>query len=364
MIAPVPAPNAGPTGPAVSQEARPAPAPAQALPVRADRFTPERPEHHWVHDADVATHARVAAAGAFASHIAVLAGGATLGGLAGSAVGGALGSAVGGLLGSALGVGGTLAGGALGLFLGGKLQFKTEIGRKLGGRLGAMIGDAVGRGGAALGVPVRSDHIEETKDFSYAKMVSHLGDMNYTSHPRISAAEADAFIAGLEPGDIVLTNDEAATIWSVGIGLVDGKGAFNHALLYQGDGRTLESRVVTHGVAEGDLKSVLEAKHFAVAIRPHYASPDEAAAVVGAARSMIGVPYDFKFRFGDDSLYCSEFVYKSVREGAPEVDFEKRFALGRVLVLPGDLLRTKDADVVSTVGRDHSLWDAYLAMFT
>lgn len=331
----------------------PVAAPPAALPVQADQYRGSTPPHQRVHGADLDTYRRVygalgAATGSFASHVAMLAGGTALGVAAGSAVGGPIGGIVGGLA---------------GIYLGFKVQLKTMLGRQIGGRVGGILGDLGGRGASLVGLPLRSDHVDETHDYSFKTMETHLGDINYTHHPHISAAQADAFIAQLKPGDVIVTNDEAATIWTLAIGLVDGKADFNHAILYQGNGKTLESRTVTHGVAEGDLKKVLQHKHHAVAIRPRYTSDAEAQAAVDQGRSMIGIPYDFKFKFGDDSLYCSEFVYKAVHNAAPHVDFKKRAVIGRVAILPGDLLRTSQADVVAEAGRDGTPFNSYLAKF-
>ncbi len=244
------------------------------------------------------------------------------------------------------------------------MQGKTLIGRKLLGRLGGKVGEMMGTVAKALKIPLRSDHIEETKNYSYDKMVSHLGTTKHTSHPTITGKRADDFISTLKPGDIVLANDEACTIFSLIIVAADGKADFNHALLYTGDGKTLEARTITHGVAEGDLKEVLSHKHHVVAVRPRYEPAEEQAkAVIDSARAMIGTPYDFKFSMADDSMYCSEMVYKAVKEGAPQVDFKKRPLITREVILPGDLLRTDKADVVAEVGKDNTLFNSFLAKF-
>lgn len=337
---------------------RPTAPQALAFPVPADEYHGTPQPHTWVKDADAPTYRRVCAAegaaiGAFAGGPAVLGAGVALG----VAAAGALGAP--GLLGLAAGVAGAAVGGYLGVMV----HTKLHLGKQLGARVGAALGDLAGRAAAALNLPLRSDHIDETRDFSPSKMISHLNDSSYTHHPRISETEAEGFMAQLKPGDIVLTNDESATLWTVLVGMVDGKADFSHALLYQGDGKTLESRTVTHGVAEGDLKSVLMRKHHAVAVRPRYTSDAQALDVVQKGRDKIGTPYDFRFRFGDDSLYCSEFVYKSVTEAAPQVAFEQRAVIGRVAVLPGDLLHTRQADVVAEVGKDSTAFNGYMSKF-
>ncbi len=326
---------------------------AQAYPVPAREYKGSVEQSHWVHDAPLETYVKTcagvsAAAFSLASHALMVGGGAW----AGAAVGGAIGGPIGALVGGAVG--------AFGAF---KLQTKTLVGRKLGGRAGAAVGAAAAPLLKAAGMPLRSNHIHETQNFSYAAMVSKLGTTEYTSHPHISAADADKFIAQLQPGDIVLTNDEACTIFSLLCAAVDNKADFNHALLYTGDGKTIESRTVTNGVAPGDLRKVLQEKHHAVAIRPRY-EQGQAQATVDAAGKMIGIPYDYKFRPTNAAMYCSEMVEDAVSQGAPQVKFDTHKVFGRQVVLPGDFVHSDQADVVAEVGADRTLFDSYLAKFT
>ncbi|MEQ8224827.1 MAG: YiiX/YebB-like N1pC/P60 family cysteine hydrolase [Candidatus Eremiobacterota bacterium] len=330
------------------------------LPVQADQYKGSIEEHHYVKGADLSTYKKVfgaagAATMAFTGNIAV-----PLGlGAAGFFAGEALGSAIGGPVGA---IAGKIAGGLLGTYAGAKIHGKTLIGRQIGGRVGGAVGDVMGLFAKALKIPLRSDLVEETKNYSYGNMKELLGTTTHTNHPHISEKEADDFMAKLKPGDIVLVNDEACTIFSLIIVAADGKADFNHALLYEGDGKTIESRTVTHGVAEGNLKEVLGHKHHAVAIRPRYEG-NQAEQVVDAAKDKIGIKYDYRFRMGDNSMYCSEVVYKSVKEGAPQIDFKKRPLITREVILPGDLLRSSQADVVAEAGKDSTLFNSYLAKF-
>ena len=330
------------------------------LPIQADQYKGSIEEHNYVKGADLSTYKKVfgatgAAAMAFSGNIAIPLGVGTAGYFAGEALGGIIGGPVGAMAGK-------IAGGILGTYAGAKLHGKTLIGRHLGGRIGGAIGNVMGLFAKALKIPLRSDHIEETKNYSYGNMTELLGTTKHTNHPHISEKEADDFMAKLKPGDIVLVNDEACTIFSLLIVAADGKADFNHALLYEGDGKTIESRTVTHGVAEGDLKEVLGHKHHAVAVRPRY-EENQAEQVVDAAKDKIGVKYDYKFGMGDNSMYCSEVVYKSVKEGAPQIDFKKRPLITKEVILPGDLLRTSQADVIAEVGKDSTLFNSYLAKF-
>ncbi len=46
-------------------------------------------------------------------------------------------------------------------------------------------------------------------------------------------------------------------------------------------------------------------------IRAKHATPEQLAAVVAAAKATLGRPYDAKYEWGDERLYCSELVTKA-----------------------------------------------------
>ena len=52
------------------------------------------------------------------------------------------------------------------------------------------------------------------------------------------------------------------------------------------------------------------------ALRKRDLTPEAGAAVVGAARAFLGKPYDARFEWSDDRLYCSELVAKAYQRGA------------------------------------------------
>lgn len=327
------------------------PQPRPALPVQADRFQQREAESHPIRGADLQTCRKVwagsgAAVGAFSSHFVA----AGLGLWAGAAVAGALG----------FGPVGAVVGAALGAAAAVKVQFKTWLGRELGARAGAVAGEFLGRAAHAAGLPLPSHLVETTRNFSYSGMREVLDRVDHNSHPRISQAEAQAFVAALQPGDVVLTNDESSTPFALATLVLTGRGCdFTHGILHVGNGRTVEARM-KGGVQRGDLVDVLTKKHHAVALRPHY-QPGQAQAVVDAAEQMVGRPYDFKFKLGNDALYCSEAVYETVKTGAPQVHFRSRPVLNREVIVPSDLLRTPDADVVAEAGVGRTMFDAYLA---
>lgn len=51
-------------------------------------------------------------------------------------------------------------------------------------------------------------------------------------------------------------------------------------------------------------------------VRPKDLGPEKIARVLTEARAMLGKPYDAKFGWGDERIYCSELVYKAYQRGA------------------------------------------------
>ena len=322
-----------------------------ALP-RPDQWEMKTTTREWSSEHDLKTYRRTfanigAACGGFLSHFAALGAGAMLGASIGGAVG--------------LGIAGTVALGAAGAAAGAKLQGTTLWGRSLLSKAGALAGDVTARLAHLVGLPLRSDLVETATHFNIKSLNQYGADMAYSGHPGVPEADAKAFIAKLQPGDIILTGDERSTPFATVTHLVTGRSDFTHAILYQGDNKTIEAKMAT-GVIEGDLKEVLTGKHHAVAIRPDYQA-GQADQVMEAGRQQLGRPYDFKFKEGNDNFYCSESVYAAMKKGAPQIEFKTHHLLGRQLVIPNDLFYTQNAGVVGEVGVGRSYLDRLMGKY-
>lgn len=290
-----------------------------------------------------------AARGAVIGHAAVLGGGAALG----AAVGASL------FPGSSVLAG--VAGGALGLVGGGVLQAKTLIGRKVGSILGSMVGQAVSPLVSALGVEISQERAEITKEHSLLKLIKNGGEFFHSSIPTVKPEEAQDFVESLEPGDIILTKNEGSTIFNLLTYIPSGEYDFNHAMLYVGDGKAIEA-TTGKGVHEFELAPELTHKHHAIAVRTPL-EQGQAEKIIESAQGLKGRAYDYLFKATSNTLYCSELVSHSYKEGAPQVKFNERSFLAKVFVLPGDLKKT-DGQVVAEVGEHHSFVNGLASKFS
>ena len=326
---------------------------------RPDQYVLNTSTKTYSKDYDNETYRRTyacagAAIGGFLSHFAALGagafGGVTLGGAIGAALGGGLGATLGSVIG---GIGGAVAGA--------KIQGQTLWGRALLSKAGAAVGNVAGRLAGIVGIPLRSDLVQTASNFHIKTLNAHGAEMDYTGHACIGKDDAKAFVAKLQPGDVILTGDERSTPFMTVTQLASGRSDFTHAILYQGEGKTIEAKM-ENGVREGDLESVLLGKQHAVAIRPDY-QDGQANKVIEAGREMLGKKYDFKFKQGNDSYYCSEAVNAAVKKGAPQIGFRERHFLGREIVIPNDMLYNQNARVAAEAGVGRSYLDCLMGKY-
>jgi hypothetical protein len=75
-------------------------------------------------------------------------------------------------------------------------------------------------------------------------------------------------------------------------------------------------------------------------LRPRGLTPAQRQAAVAEARRLLGKPYDARFGWGDDRIYCSELVVKAYQRGAG-VAYGRRQRVGdlRLLGLEGAIER-------------------------
>lgn len=71
-------------------------------------------------------------------------------------------------------------------------------------------------------------------------------------------------------------------------------------------------------------------------LRPRDLPPEALSRVVAEARRELGKPYDLRFGWGDEALYCSELVHKAFLRGAGVALGEKERLGALLAAAPGD----------------------------
>lgn len=130
------------------------------------------------------------------------------------------------------------------------------------------------------------------------------------------SARTRAAEPALETGDLVFetssSSQSAAIRWATRsrwshVGLVERRGS--EVVVLEAVGRVSRTpwAAFRRRAARGGPILVL---------RPRDLSPGARAAAVDAARPLVGRPYDARFGWGDDRIYCSELVVKAYERGA------------------------------------------------
>ena len=155
----------------------------------------------------------------------------------------------------------------------------------------------------------------------------------------------------LAPGMVFLTR----TDWCLTNSMIPG--AYKHGAIYLGDSVVIEA--LGTGVSKTDLIDFLLTKDRVRVMTPKFADPVEMADAAAFAETLVGRPYDYQFRGGNEAFYCFEVIYAAYREarikrqerdglGTPVVDWDLRDYMGEPTVVGDDFLRAKEkwADVI------------------
>lgn len=293
---------------------------------------------------------------------------------------GSIGAAVGAVLGraaTAIGTGVTAAivlgalgpvaagiGAVAGLALGYKAEVKTKIGRIAGGLIGGAAGAAAGFVTSKLtGFTPGETLTKETQGFTLKGLFQKLSDPKYTSHTKLTREEAEKFMDGLQPGDLIITNDDGDFQFEITQKLLGKTGNWTHIGLISEKNSVLEVLIEADGTAETDPMKRFTDNHHVMVLRPKYSSPDEVKKVIDEARSYFGkVTYDHSFNMKtDDKQYCQEYIYKVMRKASPDVELKSSSLLGLEYVTADNFVNSPDMTKVRSTGSN--FWINYLSKF-
>lgn len=290
--------------------------------------------------------------------------GTAVGAVLGRIAVGVAGGIAGAVAGSTAGPLGTVIGTIAGLGVGSLYEYRSKMGRFGGGMLGGAVGIAASKAATLIpGYTPSKALTEETKGFSYKSLFKKLLSPNYTSHKKISSEEAQEVIKNLKPGDLIITNNDEDYKFELAQKLMGKTGAWTHIGMVSDKNTVLEVLISTDGPTESDPESLFTSNHHVAILRPDYKNPDSVKGSIKKAREYFGkAEYDFDFRLGtEDKLYCQEYIYKALQDGAPEVNVKPSRFMGLDYLSADDFLESPD--VKQTWSTGSNFWMNLLSKF-
>lgn len=164
---------------------------------------------------------------------------------------------------------------------------------------------------------------------------------------KMTADRIELFEKTVEIGDIIRTRDN----WSFGNLFIVGY--WKHAAVVVAKGeyghRVLEA--VTHGTRCVSLVECLMNKDHADLSRCKIISKADRDAIETSYKQFVGLPYDFKFHPGSESIYCSEMAVLLFNKIKPTVLFKKTRILFSKYYMPSIFINTDDWHTVIGVDK-------------
>lgn len=175
-------------------------------------------------------------------------------------------------------------------------------------------------------------------------LLAFMGRRIPHTRPETTPEQAAALKAKLKPGDVVMTCDVTYPGWAR-MEYWTVRSNYTHAAYYAGDGKILEA--VGGGVLETPLDDYFSGRQKVAIVRPDYKTPEDVKSATDYCRSHLGKKYDSVFNTGDDSeFYCSELVYKALKQMPNPVDVPVSDLLGKKAIAPDAFLKIPGIEVV------------------
>ncbi|MDQ7825709.1 MAG: YiiX/YebB-like N1pC/P60 family cysteine hydrolase [Candidatus Eremiobacteraeota bacterium] len=170
--------------------------------------------------------------------------------------------------------------------------------------------------------------------FSGALSASSLPD---TEKKGFSASRLEEVRKSLMPGDIILSRTPSNQLYYLLQKAAFGSD-YSHAAMVAGDGRIIDAY---SKVKAQSLEDFCASQTALVILRPPYHSEEERIKALDYLERQVGKPYDWRFDLKDDSAhYCTEIVVKALEASCSRAEVKGRWALGRPVVVPDDLLNS------------------------
>jgi hypothetical protein len=305
-----------------------------------------------------------AAVGAVAGKLSAL---PVLGAIKGAALGGSI-----------MGPAGAILGGVLGLGAGLFIEKKVHVGRLLGGLVGGAAGMGIGKVLDTAGFRPIGKLARETRGFTFKSLFSKLRDPKATSHQKITPAQARQILEKLQPGDIIIGNNDQGFSFEITQKLIGASGNWTHAALYCDDNTVMEvmipnetdrgekmtnlAAIENRPFTESSATEMMKRNHHIVIVRPNYRDRESINRVFAEGRKYSHVKYDKLFNLkSDDRHYCTEFVYKALKKGAPEINVKPSSMAGYKFITADNFIDSPRIKTVYSTGSD--FWMNFLSKF-
>lgn len=302
-------------------------------------------------------------------------------GAVGAAIGHAIGkvsfpvamTVLGGVAGSmVLGPAGAVLGSVAGAALGGAAELKGSAGSTALGMAGGAIGEVAGMVADKAGHVPQKKLADATKNFTLKSLFAKLQNHKYTSQHKITMEEAKEIKKILKPGDIIIGNNDDDMRFELAQKAIGASGNWTHACIVKDQDTVIESLIpkqtdrlgleASRGYFENRPEDMITRNHHLMILRPAYSGDAEVESVLKVAESMKNIKYDLFFNMNsDDKMYCTELVYKALKEGAPEIPVTPGKFLGLEFVTADHFEQSPAMEKIYTTGSDFAV--NYLSKF-
>ncbi len=271
-----------------------------------------------------------------------------------------LGVAAGAIASSLFGPVGIAAFAAVGIAGGIIAEKKSHAGKYAGGMAGGAVGVMAGNAAEKINYTPSENLASATQNFSLKTLFAKLKDLNYTSSEPISPKEKEAVKQIIQPGDILITNEDSEFKFEFIEKAIGLSGNWVHGALVKDKNTIIE--MVASGYREVPIDVSLNENEHIMVLKPQYKNPQEIEKTIQSAQQHVGKPYDSKMSLkSDDKLYCTELIYKSLKDGAPAIRIEPKSLFGFKAIAPDKIIESPDIQTAFSTGS--SLLHNYLHKF-
>lgn len=164
-----------------------------------------------------------------------------------------------------------------------------------------------------------------------------------TLNARLSEDKKEAIKELLQPGDVLLLNDDCRPLGQLTSGLAGS--LWTHSGFYVGDGGVVDvgTRPV---VARWGIDEFLKASDVAV-YRPQYVTDNDRKSAVQFINDHLGKPFNRNFNpNSEDTYYCAQLIASALKSIPHAINVPNTNVLGRIFITPQNLADSEHLKLV------------------